>query len=57
MIYTNLESMRPRPEKKEINLDKEGEKSNSIFRCVTTKMEYFLAIILLTPNLSTFYPN
>jgi hypothetical protein len=35
--YTNLESMRLRPEKDKINLVKEGEKSNSIFRCITTQ--------------------
>jgi hypothetical protein len=35
--YTNLESMRLRPEKDKIILVKEGEKSNSIFRCITTQ--------------------
>jgi hypothetical protein len=34
---TNLELMRPRLEKEKINLVKAGEKSNSIFRCITTQ--------------------
>jgi hypothetical protein len=37
MIYTNLESMRLRPEKKKINPVKEGEKLNSIFGYITTQ--------------------
>jgi hypothetical protein len=56
MIYTNLESMRPRPEKDKTNLVKEGEKSNSIIRCITTqqgvlslcKLSYPQAILALT---------
>jgi hypothetical protein len=37
MIYTDLESMRTRLEKEKINLVKEGKKSGSIFRCITTQ--------------------
>jgi hypothetical protein len=37
MIYTNPKAMRPRPEKEKINLLKGGEKSNSIFKCITTQ--------------------
>jgi len=31
-MYTDLESMRPRPEKDKLNLDKEGDESNPTSR-------------------------
>jgi hypothetical protein len=37
MIYIDPDSMRPRPEKNKINLVKEGEKSNSIIKSITTQ--------------------
>jgi hypothetical protein len=61
MIYTDPDSMRQRPEKDNINLVKEGEKSNSIFRYFTTQhQEFFPTINFLTlgyscPNLSISY--
>jgi hypothetical protein len=55
LIYTDPDSMRPRPEKKKINLVKEGEKSNSTLGCITTQPGVLFTINFLTPNYS--YPN
>jgi hypothetical protein len=52
MKYSNLESMRLRPEKDKVNLVKEGEKSNTIFRGITTQQKFFLTINFLTPRYS-----
>jgi hypothetical protein len=61
MIYTDLESMRPRPEKDKINLVKKGEKSNLIFRCITIQHGVLLINCLTPgyscPNLPIFYPT
>jgi hypothetical protein len=63
MIYTNPKAMRPILEKEKINLVKEGEKSNSIIRCITTqhevlshhKLSYPLTILALTyPSLISY---
>jgi hypothetical protein len=43
--------MRPRPEKDKLNLVKKGEKSNLIFRGITTQQKkFFLTINFLTPG-------
>jgi hypothetical protein len=62
LIYTNLEPMRPRPEKDKLKLVKKGEKSNLIFRCITIQHGVLLTINCLTlgyscPNLPIFYPT
>ena len=52
MIYTNLESMRPRSEKEKINLDKEEyndqSKARDESRLKHFEQSLFLAIIFLT---------
>jgi hypothetical protein len=51
MIYTDPDSMRPRPKKDNINLIKKGEKSNLIFRCITIRHGVLLTINYVTPRL------